>query len=188
MVSEKNRLIIFNTAGQPLGEMIFNHDLFLQATLYPDGEQSLGGCLEDWQVNGIMYFHPAASTRTSLSTIGECVTMHDPAFPSALRQWLERNSLYSVVIPEESWDIWSYIEQLPLSDSEKFNLVMRLSLSEKQNLELSKKSLLKIINELDKLEQEPKPLKKSKEKTASKKQKTKPKKMNAKKVKVKIKK
>ena len=162
MVSEKNRLIICNPEGESLGEIIFEHDLFLQANLLPAGEDVLGGWLEDWQVQGILYFHPEVDQSNSISTTGEYISLHDPVFPTALRQWLERHNLYSILLPEESWEIWNLILQLPLLPDEQFRLGMRLSLQQSQDQKQLIKSLEKVLLEIDKSPQSTKSNKKSK--------------------------
>ncbi len=157
MNSEKNRLIIFNTNHDLLGEMIFEHDLFLQANLHPNGEEILGGWLEDWQVQGILYFYPEANSTTSISTVGEYISLHDPVFPSALRQWLERHGIFSILLNEDCLKTWYGILSLPLLPKEQFTLGQKLSVCKKEELEKFDKSLDKIIAEMEKSQKVTKP-------------------------------
>jgi hypothetical protein len=149
MISEKNRLIICNTQGESLGEMIFDHDLFLQANLLPSGDDILGGWLEDWQVKGILYFHPEIDSHNPICTTGEYVSMHDPVFPSALRQWLEKHNLYSILLPEPSWELWNTIQQLPLLPDEQFRLGMKLASINENDHSRFLKSLEKLTLEIE---------------------------------------
>jgi len=147
MTQEKDRLIIFDGSGDCLGDLIFEHDLFSQAMLYPKGEEILGGWLEDWQVSGIMYLHPE-SANSKIATKGEYVPMRSHEFPSALRQWLERRGFYSFIIPESSWELWNNIELLPLTSEEKFQFGILLSGLSQKDQALLKNSLESFLKRL----------------------------------------
>jgi len=188
MTSGKNRLIIFNTQNQPLGEMLFDHDLFLQANLLPLGEEALGGWLEEWQVQGILYLHPETGSKQSVAAKGEYIAMHNSAFPSALRQWLEHHDLFSILLPEECLDSWNNILQLPLEQHELFQLGARLSLCRGADLAQFKKSLAKIIAAMEKSQKPAKSLKKTKSSPARTGKKSKSAKPKTAKIKVKTKK
>jgi hypothetical protein len=182
MTSDKNHLAICDTQGIVLGEMIFDHDLFLQAALQPAGDDLLGGWLEDWQVQGILYFHPQVDS-SNICTVGEYVSLNSPIFPTALRQWLERHNLYSILIPDAYWDLWNDILLLPLLPDEQFRLGMRLSESNGNEYQAFKKSLDKIIKELDKSQKKSKlssVTKTVKKQTKAKKEPSKPKAKNIK--------
>ena len=188
MKSEKNHLVIFNTQRQTMGEMIFDHDLFLQADLLPKGEELLGGWLEEWQVQGILHLHPETGSNPSIAVMGEYIPMHNPVFPSALRQWLERHDLYSIILPEEYLDVWNNILQLSLEQNEIYEIGLHLSLCAGTDFDKFKKSLQKIITELEKSHKPAKSPKKTKPFASPVVKKIKPKTKPAKKVKVKIKK
>lgn len=136
MTEEKKRLIICSLQGQNVGELVFDHDLFCEAILYPKGEDLLGGWLQGWQTTGINYYHPEVSDSNDICTVGESVNMHDPVFPSALRQWLENKGYYSFILPESGWRAWSLIQELPLHEGEKLKL--GLSLAEEAETKLQK--------------------------------------------------
>ncbi len=130
--------------------MIFDHDLFCQALIYPEGDDLLGGWFENWQVNGILFYHPQVDSISAKGLVGEYVNLHDPVFPSALRQWLEKRNFYSLAIPHEAWDAWNYIQDLPLDDSEKFSISQNLACAKPNELESLQKSLLNLRNAMEK--------------------------------------
>lgn len=148
MAMDKQRLIICAGQGQNLGELIFDHDLFCEAILYPAGEERLGGWLQDWQTAGINYYHPEVSDSNNVCTIGESVNMRDPIFPSALRQWLENRGCYSFILPESGWRAWSMIQELPLQPEEKLKLGLNLSQAGEANLQKITSQLKSVLKQI----------------------------------------
>lgn len=135
MPSDINHLIIYSKKHKPLGELIFDHDLFCQALIYPDGDDFLGGWFEDWQINGILYYRAQVDSLSAKGLVGEYVNLHDTVFPSALRQWLEKRGLYSITMPDQAWDAWNYIQDLPLDDQEKFHVSQNIAYADSKQLE-----------------------------------------------------
>ncbi|MBD3281124.1 hypothetical protein GF391_00050 [Candidatus Uhrbacteria bacterium] len=148
MVSDKYSLIICHTHGRPLGEVVFDHDLFKRAVLYPEGEELIGNWLADWQVRGLLYSHPEIDDKSKLNTISEHVSIHSPVFPCALRQWLEMRGYYSILLPEASWEMWNKIQELPLLPNERFCLALRLSAADPAQHVKNTASMQRALNEI----------------------------------------
>lgn len=129
--------LIFGADARYLGEVATKGGGFVQATLTPDGDSSLGEALREWQALGIPTLREAVRDGTegaSFFLYEDRVLPRDTDFLEALRAWTREGGFRTLTVATDDLAVWELLLRLPLTPVERHSMMyaaIRLSEAER---------------------------------------------------------
>jgi hypothetical protein len=116
-------LLVFDSAYEPLGEIVCEGGALCSATLTSAGEELLGLHVSEWQIDGVPSLKDAINMtdhREEIVTRIVRVLRTDSGFAAACREWILARGFQVVTFGEDRIPAWEKLITLPLQPRERF--------------------------------------------------------------------
>ncbi len=114
--------LLFDTDCRLLGEFFTNDGTLVRAILTEEGERSVGDAVSSWQTEGVPFHRRLEDVEYQ-----DRISVRDPSFLDAVRQWAQAMRLSFVRVPKQAFACWQIVAQLPLEPLQRYSMLNALT-------------------------------------------------------------
>lgn len=126
-------IFVFNTERTLLAEIGLKDGAMRHIVLTTAGERLFGAHISHWQTRGVPVLHSIETIRPDgsreVATYFEYIQPRDHAFRNALESWAMERGYCPLEFPDQLLSLWESLARMPLSESERFSVLLAIRLS-----------------------------------------------------------
>jgi hypothetical protein len=131
-------IFLFDMERTLLAEIGLHDGAMSQIVLTSAGEKAFGAYVSQWQVRGVPVMHSIKTVRSDgareIATYFQYVQPRDKAFRKSLEAWAMERGYCPVEVSDQLLSLWESLSRMPLSQSERFAILLAIRLSPPETL------------------------------------------------------